>query len=108
MAKRANNEGTLVQLPSGSWRAQISIGGHRIGFTAKKKMEAREWLKEKIGQLNLGWSDGSHQLLQTFMESWLIIKKTSLRPSTHYQYTMICQRYIYPTLGPMRLAEVRP
>jgi integrase len=108
MAKRANNEGTLVQLPSGSWRAQISIGGHRIGFTSKKKMECREWLKEKIGQLNLGWSDGSHQTLHTFMESWLVIKQTSLRPSTHYQYTLTCQRYIYPTLGPLKLAEVRP
>ena len=108
MAKRANHEGTLVQLPSGSWRAQINIVGKRFSFTSKKKMECREWIKEKVSQMNLGWSDGSHQLLHDFMESWLVIKQTSIRPTTLYQYKMSCERYIYPTLGSLRLVEVRP
>ena len=47
MAKRGNNEGTIYQLPSGSWRAQIYINGHRIGKTKKSKKEVQILIWER-------------------------------------------------------------
>jgi integrase len=42
MAKiRSRNEGTVFQRPDGKWRAQVSIDGRRLSFTATSK---KVWL----------------------------------------------------------------
>jgi integrase len=48
------------------------------------------------------------QTLREYLESWLISIQTSIRPGTLYQYTMTCRRHIIPTLGNLKLSEVRP
>ena len=32
--KRANNEGSLYQRANGTWRAQVTINGRRLSYTA--------------------------------------------------------------------------
>jgi hypothetical protein len=54
--KRSHNEGTIYQLPSGSWRAQIYINGHRLGKTKKSKKEAQAWLRKTLEKITQGYT----------------------------------------------------
>jgi len=56
MAKRGNNEGTINQLPSGSWRAQIYLNGQRLGKTKKSKFEAQKWIRDTLGKIDRGYT----------------------------------------------------
>ena len=35
--KKGNNEGTITKLPSGSYRAQVTLEGQRLSFTSKTR-----------------------------------------------------------------------
>lgn len=48
-SKRPYGTGSLVELPSGSWRARIWIAGDRKQHTATSKPPAKAWLEEQIG-----------------------------------------------------------
>jgi len=39
--KRGNSEGTIHRLPSGSWRAQVSLEGRRLSHTSQTRQEAQ-------------------------------------------------------------------
>jgi integrase len=109
MAKRANNEGSLHRLPSGNWRAQISLNSKRLSFSAKTKRECQIWLKKMISQVDEGLTlQGTHQTLKEYLATWLIGIQNSIRPRTYVQYEMTCRLHILPTLGEMKLFEIRP
>ena len=45
--KRGNKEGTVFYDPSKtSWRAQVTLDGHRLSHNSKTRQEAQEWLKK--------------------------------------------------------------
>lgn len=109
MAKRANNEGTIHQLPSKNWRCQVILNGKRLSFTAKTKRGCADWLKEKVNKVDAGLSLGaSTQTLEEYLKTWLSSIQNSVRPGTYYQYSMTCRLHILPALGRLRLCEVHP
>ena len=83
MAKRGNNEGTIYQLPSGNWRAQIYINGYRLGKTKKSKREAQAWLRQTLEKTIQGFTGhGSNMLYEVFLEDWLSAKKSAIKNNT--------------------------
>jgi hypothetical protein len=45
MAKRrSNHEGSIYQRENGKWRAQVTLDGRRLNFSAKTQRECQEWL----------------------------------------------------------------
>ena len=44
--KRGNNEGTIYQDSDGTYRAQISLDGHRLSFTADTHKECLDWIRK--------------------------------------------------------------
>lgn len=67
MAKRrCNHEGTIYQRGDGKWRAQVTLDGRRLSFSAKTRRECLEWLKKTNGQIDDGMTYASTKV--TFEE----------------------------------------
>ena len=54
--RRGNNEGSIHQRKDGSWRAQITLEGRRLSFSAKTRRECQRWIKNTINQIDDGLS----------------------------------------------------
>ena len=55
MAKiRSHNEGSVYQRPNGKWRAQVSVDGRRLSFSADTKKEGLAWIQETKNQIDKG------------------------------------------------------
>jgi integrase len=107
--KRGNTEGTIFKLENGTFRAQISLNGRRLSHSAKTEKECRDWLKKTITQIDHGLTfAGAQTYLEEFLLGWLRGIKQSIRPVTYYQYEMVCTRHIIPTLGKIKLKDLRP
>lgn len=107
--KRGAGEGTIVQLPSGSWRAQITVDRRRLSFTAKTRREVQEWIKKTVHQVDAGLSyEGATTTVDVFLQGWLVSVEPSLRTKTHQQYTQIVRDYISPYIGHRRMSTLRP
>ena len=108
--KRANGEGTLQQLPSGSWRAQATINGERVGVTGKTNKEAQEKLRRRGADADRGLLPPAEQLtLAAHIERWLAdVVGPTVRPSTVKGYRTVARLYILPTLGKLKLTQLQP
>lgn len=107
MAKRGNHEGTINQLPSGSWRAQIYIQRQWIGKTFKRKSHAQEWLRDKSCEIGKGIRlKDSQMLLKDYLQNWLDIKRISIKPHTWSQYESTIRLHISPILGKTKLLDL--
>ena len=105
---RGHGEGSIYQLPSGSWRFQISLQGKRIGKTYKKKVDALAGLRKLQNQLERGFDlDGSKVLLNEYLLQWLENKKTSIRNKTAHQYEQIVLDHIIPHIGNIPLKDLK-
>ena len=111
MAKknRGRNEGSISPRSNGRWRAQVSLCGKRLSRDFTTKVQCQRWIREVLDKKDQGFNfDGAQISLREFLEDWLITKEASLRPETHYQYSMTCRKYIIPLLGKLKLIELRP
>ncbi|MDR3577242.1 MAG: tyrosine-type recombinase/integrase [Anaerolineaceae bacterium] len=107
MSKRSNGEGTIYHKPSGSWRAQITIDGQRVSFTAKTRKECQEWLKRTAGQVDQGLTlEGTRTRFDQVLESWLAIKENNIRLATFEQYRRIIAKYLKPNLGKLTPKDI--
>jgi integrase len=110
MAKRRTaGEGTINQLPSGSWRAQVSLKGRRLSYTARSQQGARDWVRKIQAQIEQGLTyDDERTTLGNFLEGWLSTKVIQLRTASREQYIRTCRIYIEPRLGSIRLKDLAP
>jgi integrase len=109
MAKRGNNEGTINQLPSGSWRAQIYLNGQRLGKTKKSKFEAQKWIRDTLGKIDRGYTGrGASAKYEDFLDEWLLIKNNALKKTTWNLYECVIRNHINPILGTTKLADLSP
>lgn len=107
MARRGNQEGTIYQLPSGSWRAQIYINGHRIGKTKKSKKDAQIWLHKTLEKITNGYTGNDSKVLyKEFLQRWLNNKKNTLKESTWTLYEIAIRLHIKPILGEKRVCDI--
>lgn len=110
MAKsiRGRNEGSVSQRPNGTWRAQISINGKRIGASYKTKSEALKWILSEQLKLDRGFDfQGSKTTLEIYLPQWLENSKTALRAKTAYQYGRVMANHILPHIGKIPLKDLR-
>jgi len=109
MAKRrGNNEGTIFQISSGKWRAQVSVQGKRLSFYGQTRKECQDWIKETSRKIDDGLTyKGSKTTLKQFILEWLTMKSTTLEPETLKQYKHFALDYIIPELGNIILINLR-
>lgn len=104
---RGKNEGSIFRRKNGSWRAQISIDGRRISYSAKTKTECQRWLRKMQLQIDQGWHYDSGQIfLEEYLEQWLNAHQTTLRDRTIYRYKLLIKNHITPHIGQVKLVDL--
>ena len=107
--KRGNNEGSIFRKKNSSWRAQISLDGQRLSYTAKTKKECQEWIKKTMGQIDDGMTFANTQItLEEYLSGWIANKKSSIRQTTWIHYKMVIDKYIVPQIGHFKIHGLRP
>ena len=97
MGKRANGDGSIKKLPSGSWRGQIMDGFREDGkknvlsFTAPTKAEVKEKIRKYLSDKEAGVVLRSTKTpFDTWADAWYADYRTQVQPSTYsnYQFTL--------------------
>src|SRR5512132_1355917 len=103
--------GSMRQLPSGRWQARYRTSDgrqHTAPETFAFKAEATRHLAQVETDLSRGqWSDS--RLGRTTFAEWAArweATTVNLRANTQAAYRNLLRRYLLPTFGPMRLADL--
>ncbi len=112
--KRANGDGSITKLDSGKYRAMWTIPdteGKRKSKVFDKYGEAREWLDSLIQNSKKGMlppADGKLTVAK-HMEHWLehSVMPSNLARRTKRAYDGASRLYIVPSLGNVKLSELR-
>jgi len=107
--RRSANEGTIYQLPSGTWRAQVSLSGRRLSHTSDTQSQAREWIRDTLAQIEQGLTYSSTTTtLGEFITAWLEGRKGALRTLTYFTYERVIRLYIVPGIGKLLFRDLTP
>ena len=108
MARRAAGEGSVFKRGN-RWVAQVGPVKNRETKYFDTQREANEWRQKRNEQRRQGLNiSGSKVPLSKFLDDWLIVVKTSVRPNTYAQYTQIVHQHINPSLGGILLRDLQP
>jgi integrase len=108
MAKRANGEGSVFKRGN-RWVAQVGSGKNRETKYFETQKDANAWRHTIIEQRRQGLVfAGSKVSLSKFLDEWLVVAKTSVRPNTYQQYSQVVHQHINPVLGEIVLRDLRP
>lgn len=108
--RRGHGEGTIYQLPTGRWRAQLTVGDKRVSKSFGSRADARDWLAraQKIIQDGLP-VETSQITVAAYLDRWLRdVVAHRVRPRTLESYEYIVRVHLTPALGAVRLAQLRP
>lgn len=107
MAKRGNNEGSIFKKKNGSWRAQVTVDGRRLSYTAKSRAECHDWLRRTLDQIDEGMTfQGRNLTLGEYIDDWMSAKRNTVRAKTAHQYESLIVLYIKPYLGKIKLKDL--
>lgn len=107
--KRANNEGSIYQRPNGKWRAQVTIDGRRLSFTADTQREGLAWILETKNQIDSGLTfQATDTTLKEFLGEWLTTVSSSNSKGTYFTYSWTVDKRIIPYIGNVNLMDLRP
>lgn len=107
--KRSQGEGSIFKRKDGLWVAQMTVQGRHVTKYSKSQSECREWLRKIQIQVEDGLTFSAAQtIVAVFLNEWLIINSTSVRPKTSDQYKQIVKQHIIPDLGMIKLKDLNP
>jgi integrase len=112
MARRANGEGTIYQLPNGKWRVTVSarVGGvlRRASRVRDKKAECVALLEELKNEVMSGQVKGDTRTVGGYLNRWLeSIVKPHMAPHTYDSYKRAVDKHISPRIGKILLRGPR-
>ncbi len=98
----------------GNWAYVLEAGRHADGTRRQiskggfaNKRDAENALDDVIARERSGLADAHKLTVEEFLRNWLRGKR-KLRDTTRRNYETHLRRYLIPTLGPIRLSELRP
>ena len=113
--KNAKGAGTIRKRPDGRWEARYSLGfdpktGRQIqrsvyGATQK---EVRQKLAKITSEIDEGsYMEPSKDTLEAWLETWLkTYVAPSVKPYTLASYRGVCENFLNPALGRVRLSQL--
>ena len=109
MAKRAHREGTIYQMKSGKWRAQISDPlGKRIGKVFDTQSACQDWIFETKSNMKKGIRlISGQQKLSVFVNKWLSSINASRSPNTINLYENTLKPVI-DVMGRFSISDIHP
>ena len=115
MKRRTNGQGSVRQLPSGTFRWQITLGFGQDGKQILKYgvAESRQLAERAKSQAVADRDRGllpmpSRITLNDWLPKWLDGKAPSLAPKTIANYRYLTERHLRPLLGEKRLQDLKP
>lgn len=107
--KNANGLGSVYQRNDGYWVSSVSINGRRVVSYSKTKKEAQQKLNDALRQHQLGQLTApSKMTVNDLTEQWLANVEGDLKPTALLSYRQICRLYIEPTVGHVKLHQLKP
>jgi integrase len=115
MKRRSNGQGSVRQLPSGTYRWQITLGfspdGKQLlkyGVAASRQQAERD-KSQAVADRDRGLLPLPSRLtLNDWLPRWLDGKAPTLAPKTIANYRYLSERHLCPLLGDRRLQELKP
>jgi integrase len=114
MARRGNDEGTIVHRRDGlfeaRWWVETPAGKRRRSAYAKTRKEAAEKLAQALAQRGRGLAfDAANLTLSEYLRQWLKSSvKGSVKAVTFEAYERTVRLHVIPALGSVRLAKLSP
>lgn len=115
MGKRANNEGSIYQMPNGKWRASISLGYQngklkRKYFFGQTRAIVHKKLTDAVHAHERNLPVAPEQMtVQQLLERWLQhCVKVNCTYNTHASYTRLTKKHIIPSIGRIRIEKLSP
>lgn len=108
--RRNNGEGSLTQRPDGSWAVSLMVQGKRRWLYAKTKRDAERQLAALQREVarHGGLPDPGKRSVGDLLTAWLEAAAPSLKPATLDHYQQVCERYLLPAIGRLRLSRLSP
>ena len=107
--KRGNNEGSIFKRKNGIWRAQVTAGGKRLSYSSKKRSDCQAWIRSTLHRVDNGLTfDKAQVTVEEFLNRSLASTKSALRHNTWQQYSQIVRDHILPSLGSIKVVDLRP
>jgi integrase len=105
---RANGEGSIYRKGDG-YEAALMVRGRRRTARAKSMTDARSKLRElqRMRDQDLFVQD-ERMTVATFLEYWLSVVETTVRPRTFKRYAEYVRVHAIPEIGHLRLTQLKP
>ena len=103
-------EGSIFRLKDGRWRAQVSIGPRTNRRFVTRTVPTRGEALAALDELKADRRAGvvrSRTTLGDYLERW-VDSARNIRPSTRDGYRAVVTYHLAPTIGSIRLSELRP
>ena len=103
-------DGSVYRTTDGRWRAAIVTPDPATGLPRRRYLSApteRELL-ERLRGARVRPDAWRSPTVAEYLERWLPVVASRVRPTTHRGYEAMARRYIIPTIGSRRLAELTP
>lgn len=109
VTRRAHGEGTIRQRTDGRWEARMSLpDGRRKSFYGKTRKAVQDQLREAQRKVESGIDLSKDRItVRQYLEHWLKDIEPNVRPSTHTSYSSYCRNHLIPSLGSIRLSELK-
>lgn len=105
---RSHGEGSIFQRQDGRWQASLQVDGVRRTVYGKSRAEVVRKLAEVKQQAAGGLPDLGKRTVAHLCAAWLEMAAPTLRPKTLHEYTRLCELYILPALGGVKLTKLAP
>src|SRR3954453_7193080 len=105
---RANGEGSLYPKGDG-FEVALIVHGRRRTARAKTITEARAKLRELQRRQEQEQASYDERItVKQFLEYWLSVTQTTVRPRTYKRYAEYVRVHAIPEIGHLRLSQLRP
>jgi len=115
MGRRQYGTGSVTRRADGKWVARIEAGRtangtrRRISRTAKTEAEAKRLLRDLQRDHAAGEEVGGRKItVKAWCDTWLEHQATRVRPKTWETDASTIRRWIVPTIGHRKLADLTP
>lgn len=110
MSRRSSGEGSITQRKDSRWQASLMVGGVRKTVYGKTRQEAHRKLCDLQRQASSTGalpSPGT-KTVDMLLDEWLDTVSPNLKATTVSHYRLLCNTYISPALGRVKLSDLRP
>lgn len=114
--RRDYGEGSIFQRKDGMWIGRLEHGWdangrrRRVQVSAKTEPECKRRLVKKRRAIESGAAPelSSRETVKSWADTWLAVQAETLSPNTHADYASRARKWIVPTIGATRLADLTP